>query len=171
MSTEKLFRIAIGLKGIDGASQLIMGVLLLFIPARFITQLARIAVTHDLLGNPTGKMATHLSNAANNLATSNSTHWFVIIYLLLHAVIKIGLVVAMLRKIMPAYPIAAVALAVFVVFELLRAVETHSIALPIFALLDVLIIALVVREYVQLRRKRSAAPAPSPEPAEQHRSG
>jgi uncharacterized membrane protein len=171
MSSEKLFRIAIILKGIDGASQLIMGVLLMFIPASFITHLARMAVTHDLLGNPTGKMATRLSDAANNLVANHSTHWFVIIYLLLHAVIKIGLVVAMLRKIMPAYPVAAVALAVFVVLEVLRAVETHSVTLPIFAAFDVLIIVLVVREYVQLRRKRSAASAPTAEPAEQHQSG
>jgi uncharacterized membrane protein len=35
-------------------------------------------------------------------------------------------------------------------------VHTHSIALPFFAALDVVIIVLVLREYRQLKRSRSA---------------
>src|SRR5437016_2418999 len=114
-ATEKLFRIAIVLKGLDGGLQLIAGILLLFIPPRAITELAEL-VTRDLFSDPAGRLAIHLHTAAQDFA-SGSTHWFVITYLLLHAVIKIGLVVALLRKIMPAYPVAALALAAFVVFE------------------------------------------------------
>jgi uncharacterized membrane protein len=64
-------------------------------------------------------------------------------------------VFALLKKVMPMYPVAAVVLAGFVVYELWRAVHTHSIALPFFAALDIVIIVLVMREYRQLRRERA----------------
>jgi uncharacterized membrane protein len=48
-------------------------------------------------------------------------------------------------------------LGAFVVYEIFRAVHTHSIALPIFAAIDIVIIVLVIREYLQLRRERAAA--------------
>lgn len=160
--TDRLFRIAVVLKGLDGASQLLAGIALLFIPAKAITDLVQLIVTRDLVGNPAGMLATHLQTAVQDF-TGGSTHTFVIVYLLVHAVIKLGLVVALLRKVTPAYPIAAGALGVFVVFEVLRAVHTHSIALPIFAALDVLIIVLVVREYLHLRRERVAVRALAPD--------
>lgn len=154
--TDRLFRIAVLLKGLDGASQLVTGIALMFIPARAITHLVQLAVTRDLFGNHAGWLATHLQAAVQNF-TGGSTHTFVIVYLLVHAVIKLGLVVALLRKIAPAYPIAGVALGLFVVFEVLRAIRTHSVILPIFAALDVLIILLVAREYIKLRRERAVA--------------
>jgi len=63
----------------------------------------------------------------------------------------------LLRKVLPLYPVACVVLGAFVVYEIFRAVRTHSIALPIFAAIDVVIIILVIREYAQLRRERAAA--------------
>lgn len=154
--TDRLFRIAVLLKGLDGGFQLVAGIALLFIPAKAITDLVQLIATRDLVGNPAERLAaTHLQTAVQDLV-GGGTRTFVIIYLLVHAVIKLGLVIALLRKVTPAYPIAAVALAVFVVFEVLRAIQTHSVALPIFAALDVLIIVLVVREYLHLRRERVA---------------
>lgn len=154
--TDKLFRIAIAIKGIDGALQLVAGLVLLFTPPQAVTTLVGEVVTRDLAGNHSGWLTAHLLKAAHDFG-DGSTRWFAIVYLLLHAVIKLGLVIALLRKIMPAYPIAAIALAAFVIFELLRALHTHSIALPIFAALDVVIIVLILKEYRQLRRERAGS--------------
>jgi uncharacterized membrane protein len=153
-TTDKLFRVAIALKGLDGLGQLVLGIVLIFLPPTLITGLANEVVTRDLLGDPSGTLSTHLQTAAHNFA-DGSSRTFAIGYLLLHAVIKLGLVAALLRKIMPLYPVAAVVLGAFVVYEVYRAISTHSIALPIFAALDVVIIILVVREYQQLRRERA----------------
>ncbi|MFI9387518.1 DUF2127 domain-containing protein [Kutzneria sp. NPDC052558] len=155
-TTDKLFRVAIAIKGLDGLGQLVLGIVLIFVPPMLITGLANEVVTRDLLGDPNGTLSTHLETAAHNFA-DGSSRGFAIGYLLLHAVIKLGLVAALLRKIMPLYPVAVVVLGAFVVYEVYRAVRTHSIALPIFAAVDVVIIVLVVREYLQLRRERSAS--------------
>jgi uncharacterized membrane protein len=45
-----------------------------------------------------------------------------------------------------------VVLGLFVVYELYRATRTGSVLLPAFAALDLLIIALIIREYLRLRR-------------------
>lgn len=131
-----------------------LGIVLIFVPPTLITGLANEVVTRDLLGDPSGTLSTHLETAAHNFA-DGSSRAFAIGYLLLHAVIKLGLVAALLRKIMPLYPVAAVVLGAFVVYEVYRAINTHSIALPIFAAIDVVIIILVIREYQQLRRERA----------------
>ena len=152
-TTEKLFDVAITIKGIDGAIQIIGAIVLALIPPQAITGLANSIVTRDLLGDQEGTLAHHLTKAAADFANGD-TRTFALVYLLLHGLIKVGLVLALLRKILPMYPIAMVVLAGFVIYELYRAVRTHSIALPIFAAIDIVIIILVFREYRQLRQER-----------------
>jgi uncharacterized membrane protein len=69
--------------------------------------------------------------------------------------VKIALVVALLRRWQPAYPLAIAVLGAFVGYELYRAVRTGSLLLPALAVLDIAIIVAVVREYRLLRRDRS----------------
>src|SRR5919106_1315655 len=77
--------------------------------------------------------AVELIGAAE-FASGNRT--FVLVYLGLHGVVKLALVWALLRKWRPAYPVAAVVLGLFVVYELIRAVHTGSVVLPLLAALD-----------------------------------
>ena len=156
-TTDRLFRIAVILKGIDGGVQLLGGLLLIVVPPAAITGLANAVITRDLVGDPNGSLAHHLQTAAGNFVGGGEggTRLFAIIYLLAHGVIKLGLMWALLRKVLVAFPIGVVVLAGFVVYEIWRAVHTHSIALPIFAALDVVIIVLVIREYLKLRRERA----------------
>jgi uncharacterized membrane protein len=153
-STDRLFRIAIALKGLDGGVQLIGALLLWIIPPTAITGLANAIITRDLLGDPNGGLAHHLQTAADQFA--GGTRTFAIVYLLAHGVIKLALVWALVKRIRPAFPVAVVVLAAFVVYEVWRAVHTHSILLPIFAALDVVIIVLIIREYLQLRAEHRA---------------
>jgi uncharacterized membrane protein len=151
--SERLFRVAVTLKGLDGAVQLLGGILLAFIPPSLLAGLAQTVITRDLLGSQEGALARHFELATHDFV-AGSTRSFAIFYLILHGVIKLGLVAALLRKIRPAYPIGIVVLAAFVIYELYRATRTHSIALPIFAALDIVIIFFVFREYLQLRREQ-----------------
>ena len=150
-STERLFRIAITLKGLDGAVQLIGALVLAFVPATVVTGFAHAVITRDLLGDPSGTLARHLQTAAENFA-GGGAKTFAVVYLLAHGLLKLALVWALARKWVRAYPVAMVVLAAFVVYEIYRAVETHSIALPFFAALDAVIIVLVYREYRNLKR-------------------
>lgn len=151
--TDKLFLAAVLIKGLDGAVQLIGAIVLAFLPPDAINRLAHAVVTRDLVGPPEGPLAGHFEEAVRHFADGNRT--FVIAYLLLHGAIKLVLVIALIRQILPMYPVAVAALSAFVVFEVLRAVQTRSIVLPLLAAVDVAIIVLVVKEYLELRRRRT----------------
>jgi uncharacterized membrane protein len=150
-----MFAIAVAIKGIDGGLQFVGALLLMVIPPTLISGVANQIVTRDLLGDPNGTLSTHLAKAANDF-TNGGTRWFAIVYLLAHGVIKLVLVWALLKKVLWMFPVSVVVLAGFVVYEVWRATNTHSIALPIFAAIDVVIITLIIREYRKLRRERTA---------------
>ncbi|MFD9892637.1 DUF2127 domain-containing protein [Amycolatopsis sp. NPDC059027] len=153
-TTEKLFRIAIALKGLDGLLQVVGAVILAFVPGSVVTGFTHAVLARDLLGDPGGTLSHHFQQAAEDFV-NGGTKTFAVAYLFAHGLIKLGLVWALARKIVRAYPVAALVLAAFVVYEVIRAIHTHSIALPFFAALDVVIIVLVLREYRQLKRERS----------------
>lgn len=149
--TERLFHLALFVKGLDGTVELIGAIALLLVPAALVNQLVADVISRDLVSSPDGFLARHLVAGTAEFASGNRT--FVILYLGLHGVLKLALVVALLRRWMPAYPVAAVVLSVFVAYELYRAVRTGSVALPVLAAVDILIIIMVVREYLLLRRE------------------
>jgi uncharacterized membrane protein len=155
-ATDRMFAVAVTIKGIDGGLQFLGALMLMVIPPTLITGLANTIITRDLVGDPGGTLATHLASAADNFA-NGSTRWFAIGYLLAHGIVKLGLVWALVKRVMVAFPIAVVVLLGFVVYEIWRAVHTHSIALPVFAAIDLVIIVLVIREYLKLRRERATA--------------
>ncbi|RRO17372.1 DUF2127 domain-containing protein [Saccharopolyspora rhizosphaerae] len=149
--TDRLFRVAMWLKGLDAVSQLLGGVLLIFLPPRALTRIAHGIVTRDLLGPPAGPLAGHFEEAVQHFV--GGARAFVICYLLIHGVIKLGLVIALLRREVRWYPVAITALGLFVVFELLRGVQTGSLVLPLLTIMDIVIIVLVVKEYREIRRE------------------
>jgi uncharacterized membrane protein len=150
--TERWFKAALLVKGLDGAVELVGAVALLLVPAATVHRLVADVVSRDLLGPPDGFLTRHLVAGTAEFASGNRT--FVLVYLGLHGVVKLALVWALLRRWRPAYPVAAVVLGVFVGYELLRAVRTGSLVLPFLAALDVLVIVLVLREYRLLSRAR-----------------
>ena len=154
-TTDRLLRAALLLKGLDGAVELLAGVALAVVGARELGGLTRRVVEHHLLGSPRGALAERF--AAGEAALTGGDRTFAVVYLIAHGLVKLGLVVALLREVRPAYPLAIGVLAVFVVYEALRAARTGSAALWAAAALDLAVIALVLREY---RRLTAARPPP-----------
>ena len=143
--TERLFNAALLVKGLDGAAELVAAVALLLVPAATVQRLVAEVVSRDLLGPPGGFLTRHL--VAGTAEFTSGSRTFVLVYLGLHGVVKLALVWALLRKWRRAYPVAAAVLAVFVGYELIRALHTGSVVLPFLAALDVVIIVLILREY------------------------
>jgi uncharacterized membrane protein len=151
--TELLFRIALLVKAIDGAVELIAAVVLLLVSGATGHRLIDDVLSRDLLGPPDGSLARHFVAGTAEFASGNRT--FAVVYLGLHGVVKLALVAALLRKWMPAYPVAVVVLGLFVIYEIYRATQTGSVLLPVLAAVDVAIIVMIVREYRVLRATRA----------------
>ena len=150
--TAHLFKVAMLVKGVDGAAELIIAAFLQLVSTATVHSLVADVLARDLLGPPDGRLARRLVTATDAFATGDRT--FAVVYLGLHGVVKLALVLALLRRWVPAYPVAVVVLGVFVVYEVYRATRTGSVLLPALAALDIAIIAVVVREYRLLRRNR-----------------
>ena len=139
--TEALFRIAMLVKGIDGALELIGGVLLLVVSQAAVQRVITDVVTHDLLGPPDGSLTRHFVAGTAEFASGDRT--FAVLYLLLHGAIKVALVVALVRHWLPAYPSPSSC----------SGCSSSTIyrtrpagALPLLAVVDIAVIVLVIRE-------------------------
>jgi uncharacterized membrane protein len=150
--TDRLFRIALLVKAVDGAAELVGALVLLTVPGAALTSLVNDIVARDLLGPPDGSLARHFEAGTTGFASGSRT--FAVVYLALHGVLKLALVGALLRRWRPAYPVAALVLGVFVGYELYRATRTGSLLLPFLAALDLAIIWLIVQEYRRMPASR-----------------
>ena len=151
-STDPPVRTTLLRQALGGRVELLAGVALALVGPRELGELTRRVISHHLLGSPRGALAERFT--AGEAALSGGDRTFAVVYLTLHGLVKLGLVVALLRELRPAYPVAIGVLAVFVGYEAYRAVRTGSSALWAAAALDLAITVLVVREYRRLTAGR-----------------
>jgi uncharacterized membrane protein len=142
-----LFDLSVLAKGLDGLLEIAGGLLLLFVHPDQISEDPR-----DLVANLLIHSVQHLSS---------NTKVFAAVFLLGHGLVKVGLVWALLKKHRWAYPLAIVAFGMFVLYQLYRYSNTHSIWLLALSLMDVAVVVLTWLEYRRIygsRRDISRAP-------------
>jgi uncharacterized membrane protein len=152
-SLDRTFRISIILKGLDGALEVIGGLLLIVLSPRMIDDAARALTQHELSHDPNDFIARHVLQAAHGL--SHGSHLFAILYLLSHGLAKVVLVVALLRDVEWAYPGMIALLGAFIVYQLYRLVVDFTIGIALLTVFDVFVVWLTWREY---QAKRVPAP-------------
>jgi hypothetical protein len=99
---DRAFFLALAIKGIDGALELVGGLLLFVVPPSAITLVFRSLTQHELSEDPHDVVAIHIRAAAEQLAGSASVRGFGVLYLIGHGVIKLVLVGALVRRLRPA---------------------------------------------------------------------
>jgi len=146
---DTTFNVTLILKGLDGALELIGGILLLVIAPATIDHFARWLTQHELSQDPHDFLARHLLRVTGNL---HKTQLFGAIYLLTHGLTKIVVVVGLLRREHWAYYFAFVFLGGFVVYQLYRMTYAPTIGLALLTVFDLLILWLTWREYRRMRQ-------------------
>ncbi len=152
---DRVFEVGIIGKGLNGAAELIGGLLLLFLQPDRIHHVVVALTQGELSEDPGDFVATHLLHTASGL--TGHAVLFGAVYLLAHGVVKVALVVALLLNKIWAYPWMIVVLAVFIGYQSYRIVLTPSAGLIGLTVFDVVIVALTWREYGQQRRRREAS--------------
>ncbi len=144
-SIHRLFELAIFVKGADGVLETVGGLVLLFVPLHSLDTLLRWLLAHELSTDH-----DWLAIAASRLveSLSLSSKFFASVYLVSHGLVKVFLVYALWRAKLWAFPVALWFIATFVAYQLYRYTHTHSIALLIFALVDVCVAWFIWREYL-----------------------
>ena len=155
---DRTFLIGIVLKGLDGALEVVGGLLLLIVAPTTIDRLTRALTQHELSEDPHDFVATHLLHVSSEL-TATSVR-FAAAYLLSHGVIKIVLVAALLRNKLWAYPWMIAFLFAFIAYQIYRITFAPSVALVALTVFDVLVAWLTYREYLKQRRLVGVAQPP-----------
>ena len=143
------FNFSVIAKGIDGALEIVGGLLLFFLPPDRLNALIRVLTQHELSEDPRDLVATYLFNSTHSLTKGVTV--FAAVYLLWHGMVKAGLVAGLLLKRRWAYPAAIIAFFLFVVYQLYRYIHTHSSSLLALSIVDVLVIILTWIEYKRLK--------------------
>jgi uncharacterized membrane protein len=154
-----LFKIGVVIKGIDGALEAMAGVALLFTSMTALRSLVDWLTAGELQEDPTDFVANHLVDFFHHL--SINTKHFASIYLLTYGLVKVGLVTGLLRGKLWAYPTALAVLGLFLCYQIYRLTHTHSLGLGLVSLLDLVILALIWRDYQYLKTRRKPGMAPS----------
>jgi uncharacterized membrane protein len=154
---DKSYEIGILIKGFDGTMELLGALFLLAVPSSAITHLTHFLVDTELNHDPNNYLATHILHFGTHLAQGHNT--FAILFLLTHGAVKVGLVVALLRQKLWAYPFALVALSVFLVYQIYLLVTQATFGMAFLTVLDVIIIWLVWREWQKIRGHAQELPS------------
>ena len=154
---DRVFEIGIIGKGLNGAAELVGGLLLLFLSPDRIHRVLVALTQGELSEDPKDVIATHLLHTANGL--TGHAVLFGAVYLLAHGIVKVVLVVALLRNKVWAYPWMIVVLLLFIAYQVYRIALHATAGLVALTVFDLVIVALTWREYGQQRRRLSSSDA------------
>jgi uncharacterized membrane protein len=147
---ELLFLASVWFKGLDGLLELIGGIALLSVSPMSILHVTRLVTQDEITENARDLVANALRHAAAHLSLGGKQ--FMAIYLLIHGAVKLGLVWALLRRVLVAYPVSMVVFAGFIAYQVYRYTFTKGIGLLVLSAVDLVVIVLIQLEYLALRR-------------------
>ncbi|MDQ6615968.1 MAG: DUF2127 domain-containing protein [Actinomycetota bacterium] len=143
---DRTFRISVALKGLDGALEVIGGVVLLFVRPETLNAWARTVFQHELSKDPHDFLARHVLHSTGHLTHGKTL--FAAIYLLSHGLAKVVLVVAVLKEQLWAYPGMIVLLLLFILYQLYEIVFVKpTLGLSLLTAFDAFVVYLTWREY------------------------
>jgi uncharacterized membrane protein len=142
---DRWFNIVVVFKGVDGILEIIGAIFLLAVPSGFIHHFLidlgkrDIVADHDILTQGITSLG-HSFTYGIQIYTA--------VYLLLHGLIKVGLVAALLSRRYKLYPAAIIVLIAFMVYQIYRILTLHQYAFDgTLTLIDGLVVWLTIIEY------------------------
>jgi uncharacterized membrane protein len=139
------FEVGIAIKGFDGLMEVLGGAIILFMKPAEMNELVRKICEHLLARAPHSSVAIHMFNASQNMTSSSAR--FAALYLLSHGLVKVLLVTCLWMNKLWAYPMTIGVFGAFAMYQVFRFMHTHSWALIVLTIFDVLIILLTWNEY------------------------
>jgi uncharacterized membrane protein len=141
---HEAFLVAVFIKGIDGLLEIVLGILLIF--TNTVSHVILALIRNELIEDPDDFFATHLRAFANQ---SHEVFLLGGLYLVAHGLVKAFLSGALWRNYLWAYPAALAFLGMFILFQLIRIIQTDSLPLIFLTIFDIVMFWLVAHEYMR----------------------
>ncbi|MBI1729061.1 DUF2127 domain-containing protein [Candidatus Acetothermia bacterium] len=142
---HRAFEIGIFLKGFDGVLEILGGLLLLYLNPARMDALVQKLTQHELSEDPNDIFANFLLSLAQHFSVSGQI--FASIYLLIHGVVKVGIIVALWQRVWWAYPIAILVFVLFGAYQIYQSIYHPGLFLIFLTLLDIAVIYLTWWEW------------------------
>lgn len=149
---DRVYMLTVAIKGFDGLIELLAGIVLLVAPSElhkllsFLTGEARES-SHQFMH----QLAQYIAHVDTDVTRGGLT--IVILFLIVHGIVKLALVYALLRRILWAYPYALGVLVLFLIYQLYVCIVQPSVSMIVFAALDAIIVWVVWGEWRKLVRE------------------
>jgi len=147
---DQIFKIGLFLKGLNGISEIIGGVLLIFVSPSVINNFILIITQHEIGEDPKDIIANSLIKMSQNLSISSQLFWA--FYLLTHGILKIFLIISLLKRKLWAFPAAIFFFLSFLAYQIYQYAIYHSIGMLFLIILDSIIVILTWFEYRELKK-------------------
>jgi uncharacterized membrane protein len=148
---HRIFEIGVIAKGVDGALELIGGILLLLLSRETIRRTAFFFVRGELEEDPGDLISNLVLHSARKVAEAK---FYASAFLLVHGVVKLSLVAGLATNKLWSYPAAILVFTGFTICQLYELTLQRSLFLEIATILDVVVIVLVIAEYRHVRQAR-----------------
>lgn len=136
-------------KGLISFVEVVAGIFAIFVPVSTLTQILVSFAQSEFLENGGDFIASHILQAAQQLSLTSST--FIAIYLLSRGFIKLGLVVALFKNQLWAYPSSLVILGLFVLYQVYQYILAHSALIALLTIFDLIVMYFIWLEYRVVR--------------------
>lgn len=147
---DKIFEGGIILKGISGAVEFLSGLILLVISPAVMHSFLTIVTQRELIEDPHDKVANFLLHHSQNFGSGSRT--FLIVYLWIHAAIKLIAVIGIIKNQLWAYPFSLITLGLLMLYQLYVIIFVHAtIGIILLTIFDVFILWLIWKEYGKVK--------------------
>lgn len=146
---ERTFNVVLVLKALFAVSEVVGGIAMIFLTPQRLQQLIHWVTQGRLHGNLNDFFIKHLLIFGQHF--TGSSQWVAAIYLLSHGLIKFVVIFFLWRRILRAYPISIVVIALFIVYQLYDIITRHSITMGLATVVDIAMIVLTIMEYRRMK--------------------
>jgi uncharacterized membrane protein len=151
---HRIFELGVIAKGIDGALELVGGLLLLFLSPVAITGAILLLVQGELKEDPTDLVANLLVHSTGTIIKSRVPASG---FLILHGTVKLALVAGLATNKLWSYPAAIAVFTGFAIYQIYQLVQQKSVFLGIVTALDIVVVLLISGEYRHVKSARQHA--------------
>ncbi len=150
-----VFLASLTVKGLDGLVELVGGVLLLIFKQPQILHSVTIITSNELLEDPHDFIANLLIHTAGGL--TDAMRYFVAIYLLVHAAVKLISVIGIILNKMWAYPFALITLGLLTVYQIYQVFFVQaSPFMVLLTIFDIFVLWMIWYEYRARRQSHDS---------------
>ena len=153
---DKIFEGGIIIKGITGGLEFLGGLLLLFVSTDTMRRFIEFVTQRELLEDQHDRFANFLLSTTHHISSGSKV--FAIVYLWIHAAIKLIAVIGILKNQLWAYPFSLITLGILMLYQVYTIVFVHvTIGMILLTVFDVFILGLIWREFFKARQISGSA--------------